>query len=139
MPYRLRSRFESLGAYITERIDQAIAGMRRRASTDWRGPIVLTSERRARIETIVFVVEVCRFFQDGTRAASLATDAFESLEHAGFTIGNTLFEGRNENVMRGQRLRDTLLAAVGDEEITRWAESDVPLGQMIDRLVEGAR
>ncbi|WP_020471432.1 hypothetical protein [Zavarzinella formosa] len=137
MPYRLRSRFESLSTYIASCIDQSVEELRRRTTMTVRRAVI-TEERRQSIQMTVFVVAMSRFFRDGTRAASLATDAFQAIDTQGFAIGNTIFQGRNDNVMMGDRLSRELLGMTQDDGIRRWSDSALPLGEIVDRLVREA-
>ncbi len=116
VPYRLRNRFASLGSYIEACIQQSIEEPQRANRSTARQRAWHSEEDRQVIQMAVFTVAVGRFFQDGTRAASLATDAFASLGAGGFSVGSTQFEGRNQNVMMGQQLRAGLSNAVGNEE-----------------------
>ncbi len=138
LPYRLRSRFNSLGSYVQGCIDETINDMRRGQARNVNRVLTLSSEDRQTIQLIGFVVFIGRFFKDGTRAASLATDAFASLGTPGFQIGRTEFEGRNVNVMRGQSLHNALIQAVNNPEISQWVDSPLPLGEIVRRLVERA-
>ena len=57
------------------------------------------------------------FFREGSRAAVAAVDEFHNLGVPGFQVGSSVFEGRNENVVRGDRLAETLRSAVADPEL----------------------
>lgn len=136
VPYRLRNRFASMSSYVEANIQQALDEPRRRGGPGRRS--WLSNEDRQTIQMVVFVVALGRFFQDGTRAASLATDAFASLGTAGFSVGRTAFEGRNANVMRGQVLREGLGRAIDNDEIDGWVNSNRPLGEIVELLVARA-
>ena len=130
LPHRLRTRFESLGQYVYATIDEIEAERRLGRRRD------LSRDERQTIQTIIFVVAISRFLRDGTRAAKLATDAFQSLGAGGFRVGNTEFQGRNDNVMMGQHLAELLEGTLGNDEIRGWANSNRPLGDIIRQLVE---
>src|SRR5262249_37533731 len=91
LPYRLRNRFTSLSGYVDAAIEQA----EDRYSRGHANLIRLSDGDREGIRTMALVVAIGRFLQDGTRAASFATDAFSSLGVGGFSVGGTTFEGRN--------------------------------------------
>jgi len=137
MPYRLRSRFESLSTYVNACIEQAIEELRR-SRAPGASRRVLSDEQRQVIQVTVFIIAVARFFRDGTRAAGMATAEFEELGSPGFAVGRTVFEGRNDNVMMGETLAQELLAVAEDDVIHRWVDSDLALGEIVSRLVQEA-
>ncbi|MEQ1763858.1 MAG: hypothetical protein ABL984_12030 [Pyrinomonadaceae bacterium] len=51
-------------------------------------------------------------FVEGSRAAKNAVDTFRELGIPGFQIGSAYFSGRNEEVVRGDRLAKELLSEV---------------------------
>jgi hypothetical protein len=69
------------------------------------------------IKLAVFIYALEEFFREGSLAAEKAVDEFKALGVRGFTVGPSLFEGRNENVIRGQQLAHALRAAVNDPEL----------------------
>ena len=66
---------------------------------------------------IIFLL--LKTFQEGHEAAKMAVDTFQDLGVEGFSIGSQYFEGRNENVMRGEVLAQKLLDKISDEELVQ--------------------
>lgn len=70
---------------------------------------------------------------EGSEAAKKAVDTF--LEHniEGFKIGRQVFQGRNENVMRGEVLSKKLLNSIQDEELVVLIKDSNYAYQVIER------
>lgn len=109
LPRRLKTRFESIGAFVDAVVEERevnIPKTRRLRSDD-----IVT------IKLAVFIFALQEFFREGSRAAVLAVEEFQALGVTGFKVGASLFEGRNENVVRGYELAEALREAVGDPEV----------------------
>jgi len=104
MPYRLRTRFEWIGAYVTSVIEE-------------ERNTVSHVERLTRAEVQLVQLEVLSqyldmFFRDGTAAAIKAVDVLNMMGVRGFSIGSSTFRGRNKEVMRGNKLSQSLRKTV---------------------------
>jgi hypothetical protein len=109
LPWRLKGRFESLGSYVDAVLHEHEEKIPKQRQ--------LKNEDIQVIKLAVFIYALQDFFREGTRAAARAVDVFQALGVPGFTVGSSLFEGRNENVVRGDRLAQALWQAIGDTEI----------------------
>lgn len=115
LPFRLRSRFESLGTYVQSVIDEDFA----------ENPKLkrLTKDEVSTVKLLVFTSSLDHFFKEGSAAARLAVREFEKLQLSGFSIGTTVFEKDNENVRRGDtlstRLRSKIADTSADEVVVR--------------------
>jgi hypothetical protein len=109
LPRRLKTRFESIGGFVDAVIREREDNLpkQRRLKSDDIGIIKLA--------VLIFALQ--EFFREGSRAAVLAVDEFQALGVPGFKVGSSLFEGKNENVLRGYELADALRKAVSDPEI----------------------
>lgn len=118
LPYRIRSRCDSLGAFVKAVLDEEDHN---REQVD-----KLTTDDIQLIQLLVLVGFLDSFFEDGTTAARSAVRRFEDLGVRGFTVGRKAFEGDNENVRLGEELakelRDTL-SRLGGERLVRLARS----------------
>ena len=106
LPYRLRARFDSLGSFVQSIVDE------QEINTPPRDRLARSDIQT--IQLVVFVQFLNFFFLEGTRAAIRAVDEFAPLGVSGFRIGSALFEERNENVMRGETLSESLRTALRD-------------------------
>ena len=127
LPYRIRSRFESLGGYVAALITEV--------QEDQPRSVQLSRDDVQTIQAVAFIFSVDQFFRDGTRAAAKAVDEFSSLDVTGFRIGNTTFSGRNENVMLGENLSTLLKNQLGNPRLVRILKSAKGLKPLIGRLV----
>ena len=98
MPYRLRKRFEWVGTYVNGVIEEE----RETVSEDQR----LTRPEVQLVQLEVLTQYLDAFFRDGTTAAIKAVDVLKGMDVSGFSIGSSTFRGRNNEVMRGDRLSD---------------------------------
>lgn len=131
LPYRLRSRFESLSHYVRVVIREEVQRerdqrTRGRRSEDFASDRVLprvTSADIQLIQLIVLIYALDQLFVEGTQAAQGAVDRFSSLRMDGFVLGRAEFVGRNENVMRGQALSDALRESIRNPRLLRLLKS----------------
>ena len=109
LPRRLKTRFESIGAFVDAVVQEREDSLpkEKRLKNDDIGIIKLA--------VLIFALQ--EFFREGSRAAVRAVDEFQALGVPGFKVGSSLFEGRNENVVRGDKLAEALREAVSDPEI----------------------
>jgi len=70
-------------------------------------------------------------FLHGSEAAKETVDILEELNVPGFRLGSTLFEGRNENVLLGERLAGELLNSL-DPKARRLVLESQKIYQIID-------
>ena len=87
------------------------------------------------IQTLVLVSVLDNLFQEGAKAAKETVDSMEDLGMSGFVVGETEFIGRNENVIRGDKLSLKLR-----QNLSSYAEyldraSTNGLGKMIKELM----
>ena len=122
LPRSIRKRFDSLGKYVRAILEEA--GLRGR----------LTREDIERIHIAVFVRVLDEFLRDGTAAAVAAVDTLNELGVQGFTVGRERFAGRNDAVMRGERLANTLQGVAGDLFPPDVIESESGLKRLIIKL-----
>lgn len=135
LPYKLQSRFESLGRFVRSVIEELEFENRTDKSTRIdRGKV-------QDIEVVVFAITLESFFRAGTQVASSAVQAFDTLDMRGFVVGTTVFEGENENVLRGSvlasDLRSRLEESIGPS--THLLRFEMGLRQLIRTLWEEAR
>jgi hypothetical protein len=71
-----------------------------------------TLEEMRQIRSLFILILLDRFLRKGTEVAIRAVDSFDALGAVGFSVGQTAFEGRNKNVMRGRDISDRLRAQV---------------------------
>jgi hypothetical protein len=109
LPRRLKNRFESIGVFV-----DAVVQEREDSIPKERH---LKSNDVGTIKLAVLIFALQEFFREGSSAAIRAVDEFKTLGVPGFKVGSSLFEGRNENVMRGYELAEALRRAVGDPEV----------------------
>lgn len=131
LPRRLKGRFESLGSYvdaILHEYEEKIPKPRR-----------LKSEDIQVIKLAVFIYALQEFFREGTRAASRAVDEFQALGVSGFTVGSSLFEGRNENVVRGDRLAEALRQTISDTKILSIIDRTSRMRDLVIELIRRQR
>ena len=101
LPRRMRGRFERLGAYVNDRINDILG-------EQVNSRLSLTRESRATIQLIVLTLYLEHFFREGTSAARGAVQASKSIKCDGFMVGQSVFRGENENVRRGEMLANRL-------------------------------
>lgn len=110
LPYRMRGRFESLGSYVHAIIEEEQQSAEK--------PFRLSRDEIQQIQLVVVVSRLHDFFREGSGAARNAVGVFDSLGIPGFSVGNTRFEGRNTNVVRGDRLAQSLRKRIDIQRIT---------------------
>lgn len=106
LPTRLRPRFESLGRYVKTIVDEEQVHIARRKR--------LKRQQVELLQTLVFVEVLNDLFKETTAAATRTVMTFEELGVSGFSVGQTVFVGRNENVMRGEHLSQQLMQQAGE-------------------------
>jgi hypothetical protein len=109
IPRRLRTRFESLGGFVDAVVQEREGNLPRERR--------LASEDLGAIKLAVLVFALQEFFREGSTAAAMAVDEFHALGLRGFQVGSSLFEARNENVVRGDELAKALRSAIDDPEV----------------------
>ncbi len=109
LPRRLKTRFESIGAFVDAVVQEREGNLPRERR--------LRSEDLGTIKLAVFIYALQEFLREGSAAAVKAVDEFEDLGIPGFQVGSSLFVGRNENVVRGYELAEALRKAVSDPAI----------------------
>jgi len=122
LPRSIRMRFDSLGKYVRVILEEA--GLRDR----------LTRQDIERIHIAIFVRVLDEFLRDGTAAAVAAVDTLSDLGVQGFTVGRERFAGRNDAVMRGERLANGLRSVTGDLFPRDLIESESGLKHLIIKL-----
>ena len=83
---------------------------------------------------LLFLFGMYKFFSEGTRAAVKAVDVFKGIDIPGFSVGRDVFEERNENVMRGERLAKEMLDAVGDENTVIMIRESEYMHQIVEKF-----
>jgi hypothetical protein len=131
LPRRIKTRFESIGSFV----DTVIQERERTVPSDRR----LKRDDIRVIKLAVFIFALQEFLREGSRAASIAVDEFKALGVTGFKVGSSLFEGRNENVVRGDELAKALRSAVGDTEILSAIDRAPRMRDLIINLMGRAR
>lgn len=119
LPRALKARFEGIGNYVSAVLEERPRPQR------------LSRAAVRQIQLVAFVKSLDEFLRDGTEAAIHAVDEFKSLGVQRFRIGTEDFEGRNEAVMRGALLSESLRRAVGDDSLQRFISMDRPLREVI--------
>lgn len=127
LPYRLRNRFESLGAYVKAVIDEEQRGTQKNMK--------LKRDHVQLIQLIVFIHCLDDFLREGTNAARGAVEGLGRLGIDGFSVGSTEFSGNNENVARGEVLADQLRAAVAEMDLFNSLPSNVGPTQLTQELI----
>src|SRR5262245_33539112 len=131
LPRRLQGRFESLGGYVEtvlHEYEEKIPAQHR-----------LRREDVQIIKLGVFIYALQEFLREGSRAAAKAVDEFQALGVSGFRVGSSLFEGRNENVVRGGKLAQALRVAVGNPEILSIIDRTSRMRDLIVELIRRQR
>lgn len=128
LPTRLRPRFESLGRYVKTIVDEEQVHMPRRNR--------LKRQQIELLQTLVFVHVLNDLFKETTAAAMRTVMTFEELGVSGFSVGQTDFVGRNENVMRGERLSEQLMQQAGEFLPTTDENGSRGLRQFIKELIK---
>jgi hypothetical protein len=127
LPYRIRSRFDSLSTYVAALIAEVREGR--------TGRVELSRDDVHMIQAVAFIYSIDSFFRDGTRAAAKAVDEFSRLGVTGFMIGNTAFTGRNDNVMLGENLSKVLKNHLGSPRLVRIIERAKGLKMLVGLMV----
>jgi hypothetical protein len=107
LPYKLRIRFDSLSAYVKGIIDDEEQSL--------EPTLRLKPDDVHQVQLLVFISVLDNFFQEGTTAAKSAVASFRRLGVDGFSVGNSVFEGQNENVLMGETLSNRLHSALSSE------------------------
>lgn len=132
MPGKIRNRFLSLAKYTFEIV---------REYQDERGMLKRKRLKRDSIRVIqiaVFVFVLRKFFEDGSRAAKYAVRAFREIDVDGFTVGEILFSGNNENVRMGKILSQKLEQALGETSLWSSIISASSTRSLVNTLTEEA-
>jgi len=91
------------------------------------------------IQLIAFIYALDFLFCEGTRAATMAVAEFEKLGMSGFKIGSAVFEGENENVMRGRDLSEALKRALANTSVLELIKSENAIKSLTLRMIRLAR
>ena len=83
---------------------------------------------------LLFLFGMYKFFYEGTQAAVKAVDIFREIDIPGFSVGRDIFEKRNENVMRGERLANAMLNAVGNENAVLLIRESEYMYQIVEKF-----
>ena len=131
-PAFIRRRFGALNSYVRESLfpAQDLDRLSRRREL----PRFFSREAREVVDeatTLVFVFALYKMFLHGSEAAKETVDILEELNVPGFRLGSTLFEGRNENVLLGERLAGELLNSL-DPKARRLVLESQKIYQIID-------
>jgi len=101
LPRPIRLRFDSIGGFVQTIIAEHEEGL----TPSER----LSRDDRELIKLVVFAYALNQLFREGSAAARAAVDEFQRLGIPGFQIGSASFEGRNYNVMLGDKLAEQLM------------------------------
>jgi len=86
------------------------------------------------LSQLLFLFGMYKFFNEGTQAAIKAVDIFKKIDMPGFTVGNDLFEERNETVMRGEKLAEAMLEAINNQNIVIMIRESEYMYQIVDKF-----
>lgn len=85
---------------------------------------------------VVLILLLRKFFNEGSNSAIKAVDLFKELGVDGFQIGSKYFTERNENVMEGELLAESLMETIKSNDLrTLILQSEYPY-QILNRYKE---
>jgi len=82
---------------------------------------------------VSFVFFFRKFLLEGSDAAKKAVDTFKDLDQDGFYIGTNFFSERNEKVMQGDLLAESLLNSIRSQELKKLITESEYLYQILDK------
>jgi hypothetical protein len=140
VPQFLVKRYVSINKYVWENLfpeDFRAERLTRIQGKDKRKAEFAKMKQIADEATLVaFIFLTKQLFSEGSNAAKKAVDAFKELEIDGFYIGSTFFQGRNPNVLRGERLVTALLGYLKDERLKIMIRQSHKLSDIISEYKE---
>jgi hypothetical protein len=143
-PKYISQRFSAINNYVWQSFfpDNSLNERLRRYETEELSKLELNRLKDIANEAslVIFIFLLKRFFAEGTNAAIQAVDTFNELGVNGFQIGSKFFSGRNENVMEGQLLADTLMNTITNQELITLINDSQYVSQIVTRyrdIIEG--
>lgn len=143
-PKYISQRFSAINSYVWQSFfpDNLLNERLRRYETEELSKSELNRLKDIANEAslVIFIFLLKRFFAEGTNAAIQAVDTFNELGVNGFQIGSKFFSGRNENVMEGQLLADTLMNTITNQELITLINDSQYVSQIVNRyrdIIEG--
>lgn len=136
LPKFITTRFQSTSNYVWEtlfpkhRLDYLLYKYKsKKERREQYRRFRIVSEEAA---LMVFIFELNRFFLEGSKAAKNAVDTFRELQVEGFYIGKTLFKDRNENVMMGEKIAESLIQEIKNDEMKKLITGSKHYGEILD-------
>jgi hypothetical protein len=126
LPVKLKNRFQSLGSYVRNIIEEMTGNKRQ---------IHLSTEDIQLIQLAALIYSLDSFFRKGTKSAREASTIFEELGGEGFQVGSSIFTKNNENTQRGEILADDLRRVIDGSFISQPIQDSYTMHQLIITLI----
>ena len=128
-PKFIRDRFYGIRSYVwftlfpADEYERKIRRLTRENKRKYRDNV---NELVDEASIALFIFFIQKFLKQGTEIAQKAADVYTSLNLEGFWIGREKYEGRNENVMMGEKLANILLNNISQNLKKIIEEADQP-------------
>ncbi|GEM_PF-1886995 len=130
LPHSLRHRFSSLDKYTREITVRQLDA--RHLSKVQRRQFL--HDHLADIQAAVLVIVVCRYLEDGIKAAEGAVNIARSFDVDGFTVGSTDFSEGSRDIAAWKRVHSKLVLLLGEYQIDQFAAGRYPWDYVANML-----
>lgn len=127
LPRTLRLRFDSIGGYVQTIVAENEESLPKSQH--------LRIEEIEAVKLVAFTYAVERLFREGAKAARTTVQELSKFNIRGFQVGQTVFEGENENVILGEKLADDLMKCFVGSKYGKLITSSSTLTELIRKAM----